>query len=69
MKSGDRPRDPHCALDTVVNPTYREYFVKWCLCNKDRHLLIWFDDPDLTTEQRNSAIWLGQQIYPKERGV
>ncbi len=71
MKPGDRPTDPRCALGRVVegesdeDAHKREMAIKADLFHRRRHLVVELDAPDLSAELRNSAMWLGLQIYPR----
>ena len=66
MKPGDRPPDPRCALGRVVESEHDVQAIKSDLFHRQRHLWVELDDPALTPDLRNSAIWLGQQLYPRE---
>ncbi len=67
MKPGNRPPDPRCALGRVVESEHDVLAIKRDLFYRQRHLWIELDDPTLTPEQRNDALYLGNSIYPKER--
>lgn len=67
MSGGDKPNSPRCALARWIEGAHDVFAIKWRLFHKERHLWVDLNDPDLTLEQRNSAIWLGNQIYKDKR--
>ena len=63
MRGGDKPLDPRCALGRVIEGEHDVAAIKARLWHRERHLWVDLCDPDLTPEQRNSALFLGRLIY------
>lgn len=65
-KGGDKPLAPRCNLGRLIDSAHDVGAIKADLFWRQHHLWVDLNDPDLTPEQRNSAKWLGRQLYPRE---
>ncbi len=66
MKGGDKPMEPRCILGRSIESEHDVESIKADLFHRHKHLWVELDSPSLPTELRNSAMWLGLQLYPRK---